>query len=36
VSESSRVCLRRCHCAPSRLKGPEANWIVAIPCVVSA
>jgi len=34
--ESSRVCLRRCHCTPSRLKCPEGNWIVAIPCVVTA
>jgi len=34
--ESFRVCLRRCHCVPSRLKGPEGNWIVAIPCVVTA
>jgi len=36
VSESSRVCLRRCHCAPSGLKGPEAIWIVAIPCAETA
>jgi len=35
-SKSSRVCLRRCHCAPSGLKGPEANWIVAISRVVTA
>ena len=36
VSESSRVCLRRCHCAPSRLRGPEVSWIVSTPCVVTA
>jgi len=34
--KSSRVCLRSCHCAPSRLKGPEGSWIVSIPCVVTA
>jgi len=36
VSEFVRVCLRRCHCAPSKLRGPDGRWIVAMPCVVNA
>ena len=37
VSEfTSRVCLRRCHCAPSRLRGPDGRWTVAMPWVVTA
>ena len=35
-SEFTRVCLRRCHCAPSSLRGPDGRWIVAMPCVVAA
>ena len=35
VSESPSTCLIRCHLAPSMLRGPEANCIVAIPCVVN-
>ena len=35
VSEFTRVCLRRCHCAPSRLRGPDGRWIVAMPRVVT-
>ena len=34
--ESSSIYLCRCHCGPSRLRGPEGNWIVAFPCVVTA
>ena len=36
VSEFVRVCLRRCHCAPSRPRGPDGKWILAMPCVVTA
>jgi len=35
-SEFVRVCLRRCHCAPSILRGPDGKRIVAMPCVVTA
>jgi len=35
-SEFTRVCLRRCHCAPSSLRGPDGRWIVAMPYVVAA
>jgi len=31
-----KVCLRRCHCAPSMLRGPDGSWIVAMPCGVIA
>jgi len=31
-----KVCLRRCHCDPSMLRGPDGSWIVAMPCVVTA
>ena len=31
-----KVCLRRCHCAPSILRGPDGSWILAMPCVVTA
>jgi len=31
-----KVCLRRCHCAPSMLRGPDVSWIVTMPCVVTA
>ena len=30
------VCFRRCHCAPSKLKGPDGRYTVAMPCVVIA
>jgi len=35
-SQLVEVCLRRCHCAPSILRGPDGSRIVAIPCVVTA
>jgi len=35
-SEFFRVSLRECHCAPTRFRGPDGRWIVAIPCVVTA
>jgi len=31
-----RVCFKRCHCAPSMLKGPDGKYTVAMPCVVTA
>ena len=31
-----KVCFRRCHCAPSMLKGPDGKCTVAMPCVVIA
>jgi len=33
-SEFVKVCLRRCHCAPSILRGPDGTRIVAMPFVV--
>jgi len=30
------VCFKRCHCAPSMLKGPDGKYTVAMPCVVTA
>ena len=35
-SEFVKVCLRRCYCALSILRGPNGSRIVAIPCVVTA
>ena len=35
-SELVKVCLRRCRCAPSILRGPDGKRIVAMPCVVTA
>jgi len=31
-----RVCFKRCHCAPSMLRGPDGKYTVAMPCVVTA
>ena len=31
-----RVCFKRCHCAPSMLRGPDGKYTVTIPCVVTA
>lgn len=36
MSGLSIMCLSKCHCAPSRLRGPDANLIVATPLIDDA